>query len=62
MKAIKQMFQEDNGKYSSIRVFSLAALIIAACLSFKGTDFNIIMIWLVAAFAPKAMQKFAEKS
>lgn len=61
MKIIKQMFQEANGQFSSMRLFSLIALIIAAFLSFGDTEFNIIMIWLVAAFAPKSIQKFAEK-
>jgi hypothetical protein len=61
MKAIKQMFQEDGGKYSSIRLFSFIALIMAGALSWKGSGFDIITIWLVAAFAPKAVQRFAEK-
>lgn len=61
MNFIAQIFKEDNGNYSAIRVFSFLALIIGATLSFTGSTYDIILMWIVAAFAPKAIQKFAEK-
>ena len=61
MKKIVQIFQEDNGQFSSMRVMSFIALLIASVLSFKGVTYDILMIWLIAAFAPKAIQKFAER-
>lgn len=61
MKKTLEIFKEDNGQFSSIRVMSFIALVIGAVLSFKGADFDIILIWLVGAFAPKAIQKIVEK-
>jgi len=61
MKKIVQIFQEDNGQFSSMRVMSFIALMIASILSFRGITYDILMIWLIAAFAPKAIQKFAER-
>lgn len=58
---ISKFFKDNEGNFSSIRLFSFIALVIAGVLSFKGSDFDITTIWLVAAFAPKTIQKFAEK-
>jgi hypothetical protein len=66
-------FQEDNGSYSSMRLMcftSLIAAIIFALLTLwisangKSDGGNGIIIFygfLVGAFAPKAIQKFAEQ-
>jgi hypothetical protein len=60
-------FQEDNGNTSSMRVMcflSLVASMVFACLTVLGKAPNdgviITFGFLVAAFAPKAVQKFAE--
>lgn len=60
--------QDDNGNNSSMRLMSLIALI--AAISFGGLTLakpeakevgvNLTFSFLVAAFAPKAVQKFAE--
>ena len=56
-----QYFQDDMGRFSAMRTNCFLALVMSAYLSMVGTEFNIVMIWLVAAFAPKAIQKFAER-
>ena len=56
-----QYFHDDMGRFSAMRTNCFLALIMSAYLSMTSADFNIVTIWLVAAFAPKAIQKFAEK-
>ena len=59
---------DPEGKTSSMRVMSFLALLIASGLSLvkyigwgSGTqETEIIFYFLVAAFAPKAVQRFAE--
>lgn len=63
-------FEESPGNKSSMRMNSFIALIAAILLSFfalatKQLDVNVlglITVFLVGAFAPKAVQKFAERS
>ena len=60
---------EDNGNYSSMRLMSLIALISAIAFGgftlanpdVKEVGTNLTFSFLVAAFTPKAVQKFAEK-
>ena len=63
-------FMTDNeGNPSSMRLMSMLALIVAAVLAFvevfegvgAGGKTELVLYFLVAAFAPKAVQKFAEK-
>lgn len=60
-------FQEDNGNQSSMRLMSFLSLLASmtfAVLTFytKYTDGIIITFgFLLGAFAPKAIQKFAEQ-
>ena len=62
-------FEEAEGVKSSMRLMCFIALITGILLSFfiiwqKQLDVNsitLITIWVVAAFAPKAVQKYAEK-
>lgn len=62
-------FEETEGVRSSIRLMSFISLFIAAgvaCFSIwtKQLDANVIAIvtlFIVAAFVPKAIQKYAEK-
>jgi hypothetical protein len=66
-------FQEDNGNNSSIRLMSFVALLAAIVFGFltiklaseaKQDGVNGIYItfgFLIAAFAPKVVQKFAEE-
>jgi len=63
---IWQMF-EENEKLSNVRVQSFCTLFydfyyITACLH-KGVDINVelVIALLLGAFAPKVVQKFAEK-
>ena len=60
--------EEDNGNSSSIRLMSFTALIASIvfgliAITQPKCDLNgvyIISAFLIAAFAPKALQKFAE--
>jgi len=64
----KKYLTDDHGNPSSMRLMSMLALIVAAGLAliqvFKlgsGDDkTELVLYFLVAAFAPKAVQKFAE--
>jgi len=60
-------FQEDNGNSSSMRLMCFVSLITAVVCGVlvtigKGTSDGVIITFgfLIAAFAPKAVQKFAE--
>jgi len=60
-------FQEDNGNRSSMRLMCFVSLITAIICGIlvtigKGTSDGVIITFgfLVAAFAPKAVQKLAE--
>ena len=60
--------KEDNGNYSSMRLMSLIALISAIAFGgftvanpeVKDVGINLTFSFLVAAFTPKTVQKFAE--
>lgn len=66
-KDLAEVFQEDNGKYSTMRAMSLIALIAAIVfgglgMTNKDADAKYFTtVFLVAAFAPKSVQKFAER-
>lgn len=66
-KHLAEVFQCDNGKYSTMRAMSFIALIAAIVLgamtiTSKDSDGKYMTtVFLVAAFAPKAVQKFAER-
>ena len=66
-KELAEFFQEDNGKYSTIRAMSFIALIAAivfGAMTMTSKDAEgkyITTAFLVAAFAPKAVQRFAER-
>jgi hypothetical protein len=68
MKAKVGFFYESEGIKSSMRLQSFIALLIAASVSgfaigTKQLDANVIAIvtlFVVAAFVPKAIQKYAE--
>lgn len=59
---------DDSGNPSSMRLMSMLALIVAAGLAFvevfewgsAESKSELVLYFLVAAFAPKAVQKFAE--
>lgn len=67
-KELAEFFQEDNGKYSAMRAMSFIALIAAivfGAMTITSKDSEgkyITTAFLVAAFAPKAVQRFAERS
>jgi len=67
-KELAEFFQEDNGKYSTMRAMSFIALIAAivfGAITITSNDSEgkyITTAFLVAAFAPKAVQRFAENS
>lgn len=64
----KGWFTDDQGSPSSMRLMSMLALIVAAglaCVEAFGwgsgeSKTELVLYFLVAAFAPKAVQKFAE--
>ncbi|MEG3837261.1 MULTISPECIES: hypothetical protein [unclassified Microcoleus] len=66
-KELAELFQEDNGKYSTMRAMSFIALIAAivfGAITITSKDSEgkyITTAFLVAAFAPKAVQRFAER-
>lgn len=65
----KRFLSDDHGNPSSMRLMSMLALIIAGLLAVveisewgtKADKTELVLYFLVAAFAPKAVQKFAEK-
>jgi hypothetical protein len=67
-KELAELFQEDNGKYSTMRAMSFIALIAAivfGAITITSNDSEgkyITTAFLVAAFAPKAVQRFAERA
>jgi len=68
MKAKVGFFDESEGIRSSMRMMCFISLMIAAAVTFfsigtKQLDVNVIavvVLFVVAAFAPKAIQKYAE--
>ena len=60
MEKNAQLFQDDNGNVSSMRVMSMLALLAAVYLAVINADSDIIALFLVAAFAPKTVQKLIE--
>lgn len=67
-KEIAEFLQEDTGKYSTMRAMSFIALIAAivfGAMTIVNKDSEgryVTTIFLVSAFAPKAVQRFAEKT
>ncbi|WP_293349900.1 MULTISPECIES: hypothetical protein [unclassified Microcoleus] len=63
-----EFFQENNGQYSAMRAMSFIALIAAivfgaiAITTNSSAGKDITTAFLAAAFAPKAIQRFAEGS
>lgn len=58
---IKRFFEEENGKPSLMRLYSVPALLVAGKLSLvQKPNIELITIWLIAAFVPKVLQKLAE--
>ena len=60
MAKFAQFFEEENGQLSALRLYSFVALIVAAVLTFQGGAYELILTWIVAAFAPKVIGKLAE--
>jgi hypothetical protein len=67
-KEFAEFIQGNNGKYSTMRAMSFIALIAAivfGAITITSNDPDvkeITMAFLVAAFAPKAVQRFAERA
>ena len=65
---LRESFQEEGGKVSSMRLMSFIALGVTSFLAcadvFTEADVKseIILYFLVASFVPKAVQKFAERA
>ncbi len=65
----KRYMTDDRGNPSSMRLMSMLALRVAAVLALVEafglgsgeSKTELVLYFLVAAFAPKAVQKFAEK-
>ncbi|MDJ0619731.1 MAG: hypothetical protein QNJ63_23820 [Calothrix sp. MO_192.B10] len=68
-QTIMDFMKDDNGHLSSMRLMSLIALISAITFGgvtlanpqVKDVGINLTFSFLVAAFSPKAVQKFAER-
>jgi hypothetical protein len=66
-KPMATFLEDDNGNHSSMRLMSVIALVAAVLLAFiavlqeSAMALDLVKLFLVAAFAPKAIQKFAEK-
>ena len=58
---MRQFFEDDNGNLSAMRLYCFIALIVAVVLSFMDGGIDMVILWLVSAFAPKTVQKFVEK-
>ena len=64
----KRYLTDDQGNPSSMRLMSMLALLVAGGLAFTEAfgwgagngKTELVLYFLVAAFAPKAVQKFAE--
>ena len=67
-KNFSEILQGNNGKYSTMRAMSFIALIAAivfGAITITSNDpdgTEITIAFLVAAFAPKAIQRFAERA
>ena len=67
-KELAEFLQGNNGKYSTMRAMSFIALIAAIVFGAITLTTNapdgkeITTAFLVAAFAPKAVQRFAERA
>ena len=68
--ANKCFFSDNNGNPSAMRLMSMLALIVASFLAIvqvfnigntESNDTELVLYFLIAAFAPKAVQKFAER-
>ena len=63
---VSQFFKDDKQNYSAMRLYCFLALCQAIALSWYGlltsdtTVFSHMTLFITAAFAPKAIQKFAE--
>ena len=64
----KGFLTDDDGSPSSMRLMSVLSLFMAGFLATaitmnwgKNHNTELVLYFLVAAFAPKAVQKFAEK-
>ena len=69
MKAfLRQVFEDDKGQPSNMRFMSFLALVYSffycsfALWKEKPVDVEVLVLFVVAAFAPKVVQKFAERS
>jgi hypothetical protein len=64
----RKFLQGNNGKYSTMRAMSFIALmaaIVFGAITITSNDpdgTEITIAFLVAAFAPKAVQRFAERA
>lgn len=69
MNKDKKFFSDDEGNPSSMRLMSFLSLLTAIGLAFSmimgwgkhNGNTELVLYFLIAAFVPKAVQKFAEK-
>ena len=63
--ALREFFSEETGNLSSTRLMSFICLLASIAITFyglfKGVNvYEFVITYLVAAFTPKVIQKFAE--
>jgi hypothetical protein len=63
---VKQFFQDNKGKYSMMRLMNLASLAAAVWFGYlymtgASNGLELVTLFMVGAFAPKAIQKATEK-
>lgn len=64
---MRQIFEDDKGVLSNMRVMSFLCLLYTffihsySLIKDKDLSFEVLVAFLCAAFAPKVVQKFAER-
>lgn len=61
MGVIREMFSDNDGHLSSLRVMTMIALLAAVGLAYMGKD-NSVLVFVGVAFGSKVAQKHVEVS
>lgn len=61
LHGLREMFTEDNGRISILRMMCFMCLVNAIWLSHNGATIDIQSVWIGGAFAAKIVQKPMEE-